>query len=113
MTGRSIAGGFQWDAFLYGDNTGMKDLGTLGGSQSRGQDINADGDVVGWAETTPKAIHAFLCTTATGMVDLTAAIDSLPAGFVGRVGQAGSTAIKPSADNWLLIPGMALPKRSC
>ena len=48
----------------------MKDLGTLGGTQSEATDINNGGQVVGYAETTnDRAVHAFL-HSGTTMIDL-------------------------------------------
>ena len=40
----------------------MRDLGRLGGSQSDGMGINANGQVVGWYATPAGAGHAFLYT---------------------------------------------------
>jgi probable HAF family extracellular repeat protein len=51
-------------AFLYTDEGGMKDLGTLGGS-SFAWDVNSDGDVVGYAEDSTGALHGFLYTNKT------------------------------------------------
>ena len=62
----------------------MKDLGTLGGSDSWATGINSAGDVVGHAETASGAAPMFLYTNATGMVNLTASIvnpSDIPAGF--------------------------------
>jgi probable HAF family extracellular repeat protein len=46
------------------------DLGTLGGSESQADDINASGQVVGQAQTAAGAWHAFSWTRTGGMVDL-------------------------------------------
>src|SRR5262245_24573178 len=49
----------------------MTDLGTLGGSQSEANAVDADGHVVGTSWTVgDTARHAFLWTAAGGMVDL-------------------------------------------
>lgn len=61
-------------AFLY-DGT-MHDLGTLGGSGSIGFGINNLGHVTGLADTTDDFYqHAFLYTSAAGMVNLNSLID--------------------------------------
>jgi probable HAF family extracellular repeat protein len=52
----------------------LTDLGTLGGSTSIGQGINASGQVTGYAYTTGNASHAFLYDIVHGMVDLNSLI---------------------------------------
>lgn len=51
----------------------MQGLGTLGGSSSRAEAINASGQVVGWANTASGAMHAFSWQNGT-MVDLNTVI---------------------------------------
>ncbi len=68
----------------------MKDLGTLGGPNSRAEDINDNGQAVGAAEDASGAAHAFLYDGRT-MIDLNALID--PASgwtLVGAVAINGS-----------------------
>ena len=48
----------------------IRDLGTLGGANSRAYDLNAEGWVVGEAETTNGQLHAFLWQPEVGMTDL-------------------------------------------
>lgn len=47
-------------AFLYTPDSGMLDLGTLGGGTSKGYGINATGRVTGVAVTSGGVLHAFL-----------------------------------------------------
>lgn len=56
---------------LLGASTSYEatDLGTLGGAVSSGVDLNANGHVVGWAQTVSQ-MHGFFWSPATGMVDL-------------------------------------------
>ena len=56
-------------AFLWSLNSGIRDLGTLGGPNSVANGINDNGQVVGTADNTI-GFHAFLWTQATGMQDL-------------------------------------------
>jgi len=48
----------------------LRDLGTLGGANSRAYGLNAQGWVVGEAETAAGELHAFLWTPTNGMGDL-------------------------------------------
>jgi probable HAF family extracellular repeat protein len=48
----------------------LRDLGTLGGANSRAYGINEQGWVVGEAETQAGELHAFLWTPTNGMTDL-------------------------------------------
>ena len=59
-------------AFYYAQGT-MTDLGTLGGTNSRGYGINNHGQVVGQAETATGALHSFLWQDGA-MVDLNSRI---------------------------------------
>ena len=60
-------------AFLY--DGAMHDLGTLGGRTSLARSINAQGDVAGAAFLDDHTYHAFLFTSAEGMVDLNSLIE--------------------------------------
>lgn len=58
-------------AFRWTRNTGMYDLGTLGGEWSEAWAANYNGSiVVGWAEVSQGDWHAFRWTEARGMEDL-------------------------------------------
>jgi probable HAF family extracellular repeat protein len=58
-------------AVLWHPTTGFQDLGDLGEAPSYAARINGRGEVVGFSSTTlVGCCHAFLWTSATGMVDL-------------------------------------------
>ena len=57
-------------AFLWTPGTGMLDLGTLGGTNSRAYGVNDAGQVVGESRLPSGQTHAFFWSAATGMVDL-------------------------------------------
>jgi probable HAF family extracellular repeat protein len=58
-------------AFIWDSTHGMRDLGTLGGSNSYATGINGSGTVVGYSDISGDATtHAFLWTAKGGMVDI-------------------------------------------
>jgi probable HAF family extracellular repeat protein len=63
VTGTSATGGGTFHAFLWDAQTGMRDLGTLGGRSSYGMAINSSGQVAGHASLASGALHAFLYTS--------------------------------------------------
>jgi probable HAF family extracellular repeat protein len=63
-------GEYQHHAFLYDSTNGMKDLGTLGGTNSRAYGINTSGQIVGYSDTANGGSHAFLYDSTSGMKDL-------------------------------------------
>ncbi len=80
------------------------DLGTLGGSSSYAAAISSGGAVVGWSETSTRDNHAFLWTSAAGMVDLgtlpgdrtsqaVAILDDSPTGEMQVLGVSGGRAV--------------------
>ena len=82
----AVGSGFGARAFLW-ENGVFVDIGTLGGSTSNAEDINANGDVVGSAETAAGASHAFVWRAGT-MTDLgTLGGSSSRATAVNDVGQ--------------------------
>jgi probable HAF family extracellular repeat protein len=65
VTGKGLTHAFLWD-----HETGVIDLGTLGGSYSKGGGINDSGQVVGWSHSEDNSqIHAFVYDNGT-MYDL-------------------------------------------
>jgi probable HAF family extracellular repeat protein len=67
------AGGNERQAFygaIEGEVAHMLGLGTLGGTESAGLDMNNVGQVVGWAHTETDARHAFLWSGGTELQDL-------------------------------------------
>src|SRR5690242_19299891 len=57
-------------AFLWSQESGMQDLGTLGGTSAFATGVNDTGAVVGYGDTPEGSVHAFLWTAEAGMQDL-------------------------------------------
>ena len=57
-------------AFLYTDEEGMKDLGTLGGERSYADAINNLGEIVGSAQTADGTYHPFVLIPGYSMASL-------------------------------------------
>lgn len=68
VAGSSRNAANDYRAFLY-DETGMHDLGTLGGAHSIANSVNDSGQVAGWSVTAGGYMHAFLYN-GTAMTDL-------------------------------------------
>ena len=59
-----------WRAFMYDRESGITQLGTLGGSSSYGLAINRAGRAAGFADTSNGEFHAFLYIKGEPMIDL-------------------------------------------
>ena len=70
VTGYSLIAGDATNHAFVSTSSGLKDLGTLGGSSSAGVGINAAGQVAGYSSTVgDAATHAFV-STSSGLKDL-------------------------------------------
>ena len=66
-----LANAQKYHALIWDSNSGMTDLGTLGGDTSYALGINDSGEVVGYSYLADNVTrHAFTWTAAGGMVDL-------------------------------------------
>jgi probable HAF family extracellular repeat protein len=85
VTGSSITGysqySYVYNAFRYTNGIGMVSLGTLGGKQSHGHDINSQGDVVGMAMLKSGIMRPFIYTDTHKMKDLSTLVANPPSGF--------------------------------
>jgi probable HAF family extracellular repeat protein len=71
VAGYSVNKALKPQAAIWFIGTGLKDLGTLGGSYSIAFGLNAQNTVVGSSEVTPDGdVHGFVWTESTGMKDL-------------------------------------------
>jgi probable HAF family extracellular repeat protein len=109
IAGTSVGADGSHHGFLY-ENGAMRPLGTLGGSESAALGINDDGIVVGWSTGSDGVQHPFRWSTATGMVQLTAASGSAYAinGHGQVVGEAGERAALWDSDGVLTDLGAAI-----
>jgi probable HAF family extracellular repeat protein len=80
-------GAGQQHAYLWSPRTGIRDLGTLGGSTSQARALSASGAVVGSAATGTGQAQAFLWTPRTGMRGL---------GSLRQGGSSEAIAVSPS-----------------
>lgn len=105
-----VVGAADGVAFLWTEEGGVLELGTLGGPFSRAFAINDRGMVVGEAQTSEGNYHAFLWTEATGMEDLgTLGGDESHAYAVnadGQIAGKASTSFGDRAFVWTREAGM-------
>jgi probable HAF family extracellular repeat protein len=89
-----LANNFVYHAFRWTASTGMVDLGTLGGPESRALAVNQDGSViVGTSFTNQQTTsnHAFRWAAKTGMQDLNSLVSgSLELTFASGVSADGT-----------------------
>lgn len=74
-------------AFLWSASTGLRQLGTLGGLDSRGRAINNVGQVAGESGVPGGALHAFIWSPSTGMQDIAPAGGQSSAAAINDQGQ--------------------------
>src|SRR5689334_3997041 len=70
-----LVGAQTYHAFIWDGVNGMRDLGTLGGTNSYAIGINAGGTVTGYSDIRGnRGTHAFVWTATSGMVDIGATL---------------------------------------
>ncbi|HEY1769460.1 MAG TPA: hypothetical protein VGG02_04300 [Chthoniobacterales bacterium] len=91
-------------AFIWDSAQGMRDLGTLGGSNSYALGISDSGVVVGYSDITGNtATHAFLWTLGRGMVDIGATAPNGDASQATTINASGNVAAT------LIVAGKQVP----
>jgi probable HAF family extracellular repeat protein len=97
-------------AFLWDATNGARLLGTLGGTWSEANGVNASDDVVGTSETADGQSHGFLWSQGT-MIDLTVAGDTYSEGYaISDAGVVTGIHSRPSGETrafrWTRSEGM-------
>jgi len=98
------AGGFPIHAFSWTKKAGMKDLGTLGGNESRALGINDGAQIVGRADLSDfVSADAFFYTAAGGMQDLGTLAQGIAGGILSQ-----ANAINFNSQTFTQIAGQSL-----
>jgi len=110
VVGQSTFANAHKHAFSWTPDSGITDLGTLGGSSSSATGINTLGWIVGTSLTssTKGLLHGFLRTPAAAMKDLTtmAGLSANTQVLAASVNDAGVIAASTNQGGYLLVPKM-------
>jgi probable HAF family extracellular repeat protein len=110
IVGQSLFVNGNAHAFSWTPTTGVKDLGTLGGSESSALSVNNKGWIVGTSMTTStkNMLHGFLWTPTAGMQDFmtVAGLSSGVQPYSVQVNDYGVIAISSNTGGEVLVPKM-------
>src|SRR6516164_4201252 len=105
--------GTSFDPFLWSPESGMQDLGSLGGKGGTASAINAEGDVIGWSPVLPGGVNRAFLWQDGNMRDLgdlsggNSASIAIGINNLGQVvGQSGINGGAPHAFLWTDSDGM-------